>query len=86
MSDACCAPDEQNRNNLIKYLKANKIDSRPIFPAISEYPIWGVNKKITKNASILSKSVINLPSGVNLSFKQIEYICNKIKKFFKKYD
>jgi len=75
-----------NRDNLIKYLKANKIDSRPIFPAISEYPIWGVNKKITKNASILSKSVVNLPSGVNLSFKQIEYICNKIKNFFKKYE
>ncbi len=75
-----------SRNHLIKFLRNNKIDSRPIFPAISEYPIWRMNRKTTKNASILSKSVINLHSGVNLSFKQIEYICNKIKQFFKKYE
>jgi len=72
--------------NLMIFLKKNKIDTRLIFPAISTYPIWSKKWKTTKNANILEKSVINLPSGVNLSIKEIQYICSKIKEFFKKYD
>ena len=66
----------------LESLKKNNIDTRPVFPPINQYPIWKNKNKTTKNADILSKSAINLPSGVNLSKEKIIYICKIINKFF----
>ena len=72
-----------SRDKLTIYLKKNGIDSRPIFPSISSYPIWKHNNNYTKN--YISKKVcnngLNLPSGVNLNKSEIQYICKKIKEY-----
>ena len=67
-----------SRDQLISYLKENNIDSRPVFPAISQYPIWGTQSQSCVNAKKIGQTAINLPSGVALSESQIEYICDTI--------
>ena len=69
-------------NKLTKTLSKNNIDSRYLFPAISQYPIWGKKYIPQTNALILSKNSINLPSGVTLTKEHIDYICNVINNFF----
>ena len=67
------------RNELMQRLKSMNVDTRPLFPAISQYPIWNISQQVNENASILGKTALNLPSGVKLSFREVEYICNCIK-------
>ena len=58
-----------------KILKRRGIDTRPIFPSISTYPMWKTkNKYFSKE---LYKYGLNLPSGHNLK-KQINYISKNI--------
>jgi perosamine synthetase len=67
------------RDQLMQRLKSMNIDTRPLFPAISQYPIWNRSQQANKNALILGKTAMNLPSGVKLNFGEVEYICNCIK-------
>ena len=66
------------RDELIKILRENNIDSRPVFPAISQYPIWDVKQQFNQNSKIIGDTSINLPSGVGLSEAEVDYICNVI--------
>lgn len=59
-------------------LKQMNIDSRPVFPSISQYPIWGEKHEENKNAKLVSENGINLPSGVKLSHNEIDYISETI--------
>jgi perosamine synthetase len=67
------------RDALIARLKEHKIDSRPVFPAISQYPIWPVRQKPQPNALRIGATGINLPSGVCLSRDEIRYVCNTLR-------
>jgi dTDP-4-amino-4,6-dideoxygalactose transaminase len=67
------------RDALIARLKEYKIDSRPVFPAISQYPIWPVRQKPQPNALRIGATGINLPSGVCLSRDEIRYVCNTLR-------
>jgi perosamine synthetase len=69
-----------SRDELIDSLKKDGIDSRPVFPAISQYPIWQYAPKIQSNAMRIGSSGINLPSGVLLSKSAIERVCVSIRK------
>lgn len=69
-----------SRDELINSLKRDGIDSRPVFPAISQYPIWQFEPKIQPNAMRIGSSGINLPSGVLLSKPAIERVCQSIRK------
>jgi perosamine synthetase len=69
-----------SRDDLISSLKKDGIDSRPVFPAISQYPIWQYEAKIQKNAEKIGATGINLPSGVLLSQSAIEKVCTSIRK------
>ena len=69
-----------SRDELINSLKKDGIDSRPVFPAISQYPIWQYEPKIQPNALKIGSSGINLPSGVLLSKPAIERVCVGIRK------
>ena len=71
------------RGDLIKYLKINNIDSRIVFPPISQYPIWGRSVIPGVNAENVSSRGINLPSGVGRNKREIEYIASTIRKYFK---
>lgn len=68
------------RDELMKRLKIMNIDTRPLFPAISQYPIWSQTYQANPNALVLGETAMNLPSGVKLNYGEIEYICNCIKK------
>jgi len=68
----------KSRDELITYLRQNNIDTRVVFPSISSYPIWNNVNESGKNALILEKSALNLPSGVKLKKSEVEYICKKI--------
>ena len=70
------------RNNLISFLLKNRIDSRPVFPAISQYPIWLKKHKTSPIAKNIGNNSINLPSGVTLNENQIKYIADTINRFF----
>jgi len=71
------------RDDLIAELRSNNIDTRPLFPAISQYPIWSVPQQPNYNAHFLGNSAMNLPSGVGLSRGKVEYICSKIRNILR---
>ena len=70
------------RTNLIKYLRKNNIDSRPVFSPISEYPIWDRKLKAKRVSKLIGNNAINLPSGVTLTKEEIRYISTKINNYF----
>jgi perosamine synthetase len=69
-----------SRDDLIDFLKKDGIDSRPVFPAISQYPIWKYQPEIQENSKVIGASGINLPSGVQLPKSAIDKVCGAIRK------
>ena len=64
-----------SRDGLRDALKQRKVDSRPVFPAISQYPIWPVRQAPQPTASRIGERAINLPSGVCLRREEVDYVC-----------
>ena len=73
-----------SRNELMKILKSRNIDSRPVFPAISQYPIWPKQQSPQPIASLVGNQAINLPSGVCLSKDEVMYVARNIKELLSK--
>lgn len=70
------------REKFLKFLKRFKINA-----VISYTPLHKSNagkKKKLKNTDIYIKRVVRLPFHNSLSYNQIDYICKKIKVFFKR--
>lgn len=61
-------------DTLREKLKEKHIDTRSVFPAISQYPHWPKAQSPQPNALHLSQHAINLPSGACLKKPQVEYI------------
>ncbi len=59
--------------------KKRNIDSRDVFPAISQYPIWPVKQAPQPRGTRIGTRAINLPSGVCLKREQVQYICEQIR-------
>jgi perosamine synthetase len=75
--------DEQaplTRDGLRDALKQRNIDTRPVFPAISQYPIWQEAQLAQPVAKRVGDQAINLPSGVRLKREQVDYICHNIRE------
>ena len=71
-----------SRDQLMKNLLKNKIDSRPVFPELSSFKYWNKkNVNSLKNSKYLSSNAINLPSGVCLREYEIKKVCDVIKKY-----
>lgn len=68
-----------SRDELMKKMKEEEIDSRPVFPTISKYPMWH-SECVNPNATLISDNSINLPSGHNLTKDDIDTVCNSIIK------
>jgi perosamine synthetase len=68
------------RDALRDALKKRNVDSRPVFPTISQYPIWPVAQTPSPIAHRVAQQAINLPSGVCLRRTQVDYICQCIKE------
>ena len=60
-------------------LKKKNIDTRPVFPSISQYPIWNTDQKSQPNAALIGDNSINLPSGVCLSHEEVKYVAKSIR-------
>ena len=69
---------------LMNFLSSKNIDTRPVFPPISQYPIWNKKYKPKANARFIGENSLNLPSGVMLTETHIDYVSDMIIKFFKK--
>lgn len=69
-----------NRERVVAHLRSQGIDTRPVFPAISSYPIWGdTGRSPGLVASRLAASSINLPSGAALSRRVVERVVTEIR-------
>lgn len=68
-----------SRDALREQLKLKNIDTRPVFPAISQYPIWETTIAPRVNADLIGRQSINLPSGVCLRRSEVLYICDQIR-------
>ncbi|MCI5051701.1 MAG: aminotransferase class I/II-fold pyridoxal phosphate-dependent enzyme [Simkaniaceae bacterium] len=62
---------------LCQALDKAKIDSRPIFPQISQYPMWPDAENV--NAAIIGGNGLNLPSGVCLQKEDILRVCRALR-------
>jgi len=72
------------RDSLLKYLKKKGIDARQMVNPINEaLHIKKIIKTKFKHSYEISKNSIHLPSGLNLSNKQIIYIIKNLNAYFK---
>ena len=72
-----------DREEFTNYLKDNGVDTRPVFPPMSQFPIWGYKPPVQSNAEIIGYSGVNLPSGVNLSRGEIDKVSKLIRKYLR---
>ena len=72
----------KERNKLFNYLLKNNIKCRKIWKPLSKLKSNKINKKFD-NSDIIYKNVMWLPSGLNLSSRELKYICSKILDFYK---
>lgn len=72
------------RDELMKRLKERNIDTRPVFPAISQYPIWPRQQQPQPTALHIGNHAMNLPSGVCLNREEVDYICQCIQEILTK--
>jgi perosamine synthetase len=61
-------------------LKARNIDTRPVFPAISQYPVWPLKQSALPMAKFVGDHAMNLPSGVCLAREEVAYVCREIRR------
>ena len=73
-----------SRDALMKLLKKDGIETRPFFYPVSKMPMYKNNQRFSNpNTYTLSKRGLNLPSGVNLTEKDVKFICEKIRKIIR---
>ncbi len=74
------------RENFLKFLKKFKINAvisyTPLHKSNAGRKFFGKKKRL-RNTDIYIKRVVRLPLHNSLSYNQIDYICKKIKDFFK---
>jgi perosamine synthetase len=69
-----------DRDALRAALRVRNVDTRPVFPAISQYPIWPTQQGPQPNAKYIGDHGINLPSGVRLTEDEVAYTCRAIRR------
>src|SRR3989338_727489 len=78
--------DRAKRLKLMEFLKNNGIGVNFHYPAVYSHPYCrqnGYDGLTLDNEEIYSSSCVTLPIYPNLKLESIEYICDKIKTFFK---
>ncbi len=69
-----------DRDELMRELKTLGIDTRPVFPSISQYEIWGYSPTIPKFSKGIGDTGINLPSGVRINKSSVKKVIDSIHK------
>jgi perosamine synthetase len=74
------------KNKLIRFLLKNGVDARPMVNPVHEAKHFkkSFNKNSFRNSIKISRNSLHLPSSTNLTKQEINFICKKIKVFFKK--
>lgn len=73
-----------NRDNLLKYLRSKGVESRESMPIINQPVFNNLYKKGScPNAEDWTKNGLLLPLHPLMKSKDIEYVCEKVKAFFK---
>ncbi|MBU0640353.1 MAG: GNAT family N-acetyltransferase [Planctomycetes bacterium] len=67
------------RDDLRKMLKERGVDTRPVFPAVSQYTFWPVKQEPQPVAKRIGERAMNLPSGVCLKRAHVQYVCKCIR-------
>ncbi|ADR19860.1 DegT/DnrJ/EryC1/StrS family aminotransferase [Calditerrivibrio nitroreducens] len=75
--------NEEKRDEFIKKLKENGIDTRPFFYPCSMMPTYKKDGFINPISYEIYKKGINLPSGYNLTREVVRWICQEIKTTLK---
>ena len=73
--------DKYCRDSVRKQLKDALIDTRPVFSPLSSLPMFSSDYS-NPIAYRVGSSAINLPSGHNLTYEDISYICQQIAEIF----
>ncbi len=68
-----------SRDELRSLLRERNVDSRPVFPAISQYPIWPEQQATQPVAKRVGDNALNLPSKGNLTRGQVDYVCRCVR-------
>ncbi len=71
----------KERNKLAEYLFKNKIGTRNMYPPINKQKAYGEDI-LKENSDLVGEAGIWLPSSVRLTEYEIDYICEKINKFY----
>ncbi len=76
---------EHSRDKLISYMKSKEIDTRQMINPVhhAEHFINKFKKTNFDYSTSISSSSLHLPSGLALKNKEIDYIINNLKSFFK---
>ena len=74
---------KRKRNNIIKHLEKNHIETRILYPPIHRLSPYKDKDAKFKITSEISDRGIWLPSSVTLKENDIEYVCKKIISFSK---
>ena len=69
-----------SRDQVMSALSEVGIDSRPAFPAISQYKFWPTKQDPQPVGKIVGERAINLPSGVMLTRGQIDQVSEAVIK------
>tara|TARA_Y100000031_G_C7946796_1_gene259645 strand:+ start:70 stop:411 length:342 start_codon:yes stop_codon:yes gene_type:complete len=74
------------RNKLIRFLLKSGVNARQMINPVHEARHFKnfFNSKDFKNSINISRNSIHLPSSTSLKKEEINFICKKIKIFFKK--
>ena len=67
------------RLEVTRRLKAAGIDTRPFFPPLSSFPMFGGNASFSKVATHLGDHGINLPSGHNLTESDVDRVTDGLR-------
>ena len=70
-----------NRENLMKFLKKHKVQTRPVYGEINKTNIY-YSQEILPNSNYICNNGLFLPSYINLSNNEINYVCNLIKIYY----
>lgn len=74
------------RTEMRSALRDAGVDSRPVFPAISRYPMWSQRQEPGRVADAIGSSGINLPSGVRLRRHEVARVGEAIRAALRRAD
>ena len=69
-----------SRDQLRAALRAADIDTRPVFPAISRYPMWPRRQPAGPVADRIGRTGVNLPSGVCLRRDEVTRVGESVRR------